>query len=290
LAILSLSIFSDRIVGQTMPTTHLIKEYPVTLGQTTVRLRVTRAQGRSAHCFLIIHDDENTATEATREHIQSAGGTMIELDSGGRRHLVFTMADGQTVTVDPNRLFTDAGLRRDLQRQNPGRSYGDDPAILREVKKLRRQVLTLLKTYRCNPVIAAHNNQDEHAVDSPEERGFSILSYAEGGREVKLGNTRRRPGNPSRVVGEDPDNFFIVTNPRDFERLRGRYNVVLQTRRNDSTAPGGRGPDDDGSLSVMLKTKRYINLEVQSGDKEKQKAMLADLERVLRGKKLQKQH
>jgi hypothetical protein len=56
---------------------------------------------------------------------------------------------------------------------------------------------------------------------------------------------------------------------------------VLQASDNNSTLPNGEGPYDDGSLSVKFKRGRYINLEVQYGNKDAQMKMLADLERML---------
>jgi hypothetical protein len=59
--------------------------------------------------------------------------------------------------------------------------------------------------------------------------------------------------NPSIAPREDPDNFLLVTRPGDYTAFAGRRNVALQ-----STSPA-----DDGSLSVALRTQRYINIEAQ---------------------------
>jgi hypothetical protein len=56
-----------------------------------------------------------------------------------------------------------------------------------------------------------------------------------------------------------PRNFFLCTNPADFEKLRqSPYNVVLQTQ----------AEPDDGSLSRLAARRgfRYINLECAIGD------------------------
>ncbi len=129
------------------------------------------------------------------------------------------------------------------------------------------------------PVVAFHNN----TPGAP----LSIDSYSRGGNEsaaTETDRTRLTPtaaaatgsgsgsaaggssappapvANPN-VQPEDPavlrtdhDNFFLTTQPADFFTLRGgNYNVVLQSTN----------PPDDGSLSVALRSDRYINFEVE---------------------------
>lgn len=249
-------------------------KHSIQIGKTNIGLTVTTEQGENSNCFLIIHDDEDTATEAVLDHIKANGGKMIELNNEGKRKVTFKTKDGKEVTFDPNRIFTDEGLKKDLKDKNHDKKYEEDNDIINEVKKLRDKILKLLEECRCEPIIAIHNNKD----DDPD--GFGINSYSEGGNEEKKGNTRKLGGNPNIVKGEDPDNFFLVTKKEDFDKIKGKYNVVLQTENNDSTLPGGKGPYDDGSLSVKFKDKQYFNLEVQHKDRDKQKEMLADLEKV----------
>ncbi len=247
------------------------------LGKTDISLITTTAPGALSNCFLIIHDNENTATKAVLAHIKANGGKLIELDSGGTRNVTFETSDGKTVTFDPNRMFSDEGLKKDLKDKNTGKKYEDDAKVLDEIRKLRDKVLKAIEN--CDPVIAVHNNTDG---------SFSIESYKKNGSEEKQGNTRKLDGNPNIVAGEDPDNFFLVTKKEDFDKIKGKYNVVLQTENNDSTQPGGKGPNDDGSLSVKLKDKRYINLEVQHEQEAQQIQMLADLEKAKKCETLKK--
>ena len=63
---------------------------------------------------------------------------------------------------------------------------------------------------------------------------------------------------------QDPDDFILVTNPYDFVAfVRQGRNVVLQAA----------APTDDGSLSVLLKRERYINVEAQRGRGNEQEIM-----------------
>ena len=107
---------------------------------------------------------------------------------------------------------------------NKCKGYEKDRKIFVEIHKLRKAILANVMNYR--PVIAVHNN-------SPGS--FDINWYAARGREEEKGNTRESPGNPAIHKNEDPDDFFLVTMVEDFNRIKGKYNVVLQSRHNDST-------------------------------------------------------
>ena len=245
----------------------------VRLGETDVEIGTTTVQGKLRHRFLVIHDDENTAAEAVRDHIARHGGTLIELDSRGERNVTFTTIAGDEVFFDPNRMFSDAGLKENLKKWNAGKGYGTDPAVYAEIHKLRDAILAEVLGY--DPVIATHNNSDER---------FGIRKYERGESEEVDGNTRDVPGNPITHAAEDADNFFLVTRLEDFDRIKGKYNVVLQSLYNDSTR--GTGPREDGSLSVTCKDRRYFNVEAQDGSRDKQVQILEDLEKVIAGQTL----
>jgi hypothetical protein len=259
----------------------VITDAELALGTTPITIAVATAKGLSSNCFLILHSDEDTGIEAALDHISANGGKAIILRNGHRRNVTFQSSDGQKVSFDPNRIFTEAGLRKDLAAKNTGLNYEKDSPVLGEVDKLARKILSMLDECKRDPIIAVHNNANEHAVGDTIERGFGINSYRIGGSEERNGNTRNLPGNPNTITSEDPDNFFLVTDKRYFDRIKTKYNVVLQASDNNSTLPNGEGPYDDGSLSVKFKRGRYINLEVQYGNKDAQMKMLADLERML---------
>ena len=255
------------------PPVRTAASYYVKFGQTEVEIRRTFGKGESGRRFLVIHDDEDTAADAVRDHIAKIGGTLIELDSRGAREVTFTTLAGATVRFDPNRMFSDAGLGEDLEELNKGKGYEKDRKIFVEIHKLRKAILGNVMNYR--PVIAVHNNS---------ENRFDITWYAVGGKEEEYGNTRDVPGNPGIHATEDPDDFFLVTMVEDFNRIKGKYNVVLQSRHNDSTR--GTSPKEDGSLSVKCKRRRYFNVEAGDDHRDKQLEMLEDLERVIAGQTL----
>jgi hypothetical protein len=73
----------------------------------------------------------------------------------------------------------------------------------------------------------------------------------------------------------NPHEFFLATDPADFEKLaQSPFNVVLQ-----NTAP----KDDDGSLSRLAARMgiRYVNLECALGKIERQRELLGWLEKYL---------
>jgi hypothetical protein len=128
------------------------------------------------------------------------------------------------------------------------------------------------------PVVVLHNNMP---TTRPRRRGSSLsIHWFEQGRQsadataraqsnpTDAYNLRRafhelrhdpgltNPTNPHIETGRDPDNFVFVTNWPDFVTVvRQGRNTVLQTSN----------PTDDGSLSVLLRSRRYINVEARCG-------------------------
>ena len=69
------------------------------------------------------------------------------------------------------------------------------------------------------------------------------------------------------------DDFILVTNPYDFVAfVRLGRNVVLQAST-PATLTAPAAPRDDGSLSVLLRRGRYINVEARTGRRNEQEIM-----------------
>lgn len=62
-----------------------------------------------------MHDDENTSVEAARAVIHQHGGMLYELVHSGDRFIKFTL-DSVEYGIDPNRIYSDAGVWRELRR------------------------------------------------------------------------------------------------------------------------------------------------------------------------------
>jgi hypothetical protein len=64
--------------------------------------------------FVNVHDNENTSAEAARSYIKSHGGRLVELEHGRGRTIVIRR-NGVLHRFDPNRMFTEKGLRKSLK-------------------------------------------------------------------------------------------------------------------------------------------------------------------------------
>lgn len=219
-------------MGSAMAATEVVR-----LGDTEVRLVITQ-QGQGGVTFIALHENESTSVAAAKSLLGQYGGTLIELKHGGGRMVSFSQG-GKRYQFDPNRIFTDAGIRKTLRT-------GDAEAE-RAVKALADAIRGKLR----GTIIALHNSGNG---------GYSALSYrgdlAHSAAEVHL------------VSGADPDNFFLVTGRSTFGRLKSAgHNVVLQSG----------SPIDDGSLSVWAGRagRTYVNVEAQSGRLAVQKKMIA---------------
>lgn len=223
------------------------------IGDSTVDVVISERPG-SKHVFCNLHDDENTAVEAGLVDLRRFGGRLVELRHGWNRDVAFRLG-GETFAVDPNRIFTTEGARRTL-----GKLSRRTPTAEHAVERFAEELLSIYAIERADVVIALHNNL---------EGRYSALSYDKGGDLA---------ADAAAVFikeGNDPDDFFFVTERVVFEALRRRgYNVVLQDNRRVT---------DDGSLSVYCGRAgvRYINVEAQHGHREQQVAMLTTLRDVL---------
>jgi hypothetical protein len=202
------------------------------------------ARGRSNRRYLWIHGDERTAGAVLAEHMKSHNGVALLVDNPTRE------VHHGTMKFDPNRMFSDGGLRRNLERLNPGSTEAERKRILAMVARDRQKLIRTLTPPRGGLLIALHNNA----------RGYSVHDEV----EVSNDSLIREP--------ESPGDFVIVTSRDDFERIQASpFNALLQNR------PGG---EDDGSMSRVAAARgfRYINIEVAIGRSDKQKAILDWLE------------
>lgn len=203
--------------------------------------------GDSGLTVFNMHDDENTAVEATLEVIRKYGGRLIELRHTGERLISFRLGT-ESYRVDPNRIFTDSGLRKTLENY----STYSRPAF-DEVHDFASALLADFGLDDTGLIVTAHNNGKEE---------YSAESYLAGAVYET---------DASRVFiadGSDPDDFFFVTGVQVFEKLKeAGFNAVLQ---NNQTVT------DDGSLSVLAGRKGipYINCEAEKGHLEEQIRML----------------
>lgn len=221
------------------------------LGDTNINVLIFQ-HGRPWPTFINVHDDENTSVAAGRTVIEQTSGRLIELSHGGRRHLRFGLG-GERFAVDPNRIFSDAGIRATLERQG---NYS--AAAHQVVKRFATQLLEHFALEREPVILALHNTVDGN---------YSVESYRPGAEHGAAAADLHVSPNRSRF------DFFYVTDRRFFDHLKAHdFNVILQDNAN---------VPDDGSLSVHFGRKGipYLNIEAELGHLNAQIEMV----RVARG-------
>jgi len=228
---------------------------PIKLGETEIKIVVNKTAVVSpVYLYFNMHDNENTAVEATKEIIGKTGGTLIELQADGQRLIKFSL-NKKPYTFDPNRIFTEIGIKKTLD------NYGDyTPEAQKEVSNFANK---LAKDYFQNSklLVAVHNNT---------EGNYSIKSY-EKGQEF---------GNDAKLVfinpNTDADDFFFVTEEKYYTLFSEKnYNVALQDNQKVT---------DDGSLSVYCGYNKisYINVEAEHNHLQKQIKMLEVLQNLIK--------
>ncbi len=249
-----LSLVLILFAGCAAPQSDLdIRRHHLTIGDDSASVVVHEAAD-SGFTFINVHENETTSIEAALEHVRNSGGRVIHLEHSGERNITFSV-EGTSYMVDPNRIYTDAGIRNTLENLS---TYSD--AAHQAVRMFSDSLLSILDIDAMPVVVTVHNNTDEN---------YSILSYAEGGdyaTDALFTYVDR---------GKDIDDFFFITEPDWFSDFRSAgYNVIVQD--NDMVT-------DDGSLSVLCGQRGipYVNVEAQHGHFEIQVQMLAFLDRYL---------
>lgn len=216
------------------------------LGDTTLTVRVLH-QGNPSPTMVNVHDDENTSVRAGKAVLQESDGRLIELTHSGHRHVAFQL-QGETYRFDPNRIFTDAGIRSTLTRQG---KYSE--AAHSAVRQFATEFIEAYALNRQPVIIALHNT---------DGRGLSINSY----------QTNRPLNTAAAKVHEsasrNPGDFFYVTDERFFTWLQARdFNVMLQDNAN---------VPDDGSMSVYFARLGipYLNIEAHNDHLTEQTIMV----------------
>lgn len=236
-----------RYTGKEKAFTHL-------LGDKKVIIR-TISYGANTRIVLInLHHNENTSLEAARKVLEQKGGLLINIENDNERFIEFSQ-QGEVFRFDPNRIFTEAGIKQNLELKNERSTAVSVKAIKKFARFIRSRIPASATT-----VIALHNNDDGN---------LSVASYLPGGdyaREASSVHMQKQ---------HDQDNFFLTTDARLYQQLsRAGYNVVLQ---HNSRAT------DDGSLSVYYgrRRKSYVNVEAEIGKLEEQQRMLEVLVRLI---------
>jgi hypothetical protein len=200
---------------------------------------VIQQQLGKGKAFVHVHQNETTALQAARAVIKAEGGSLLTLVHSGTRNIVFYLNKSR-YEFDPNRIFTDAGIKKTL------RQFGQyTPEAHLEVRKLSDKIKSLLPPGK---IIAVHNNET-----------YSLKNYYPG--HDLADDARALNVNPDRFYR----NFYLVTKQKDYSRLKKlNYNSIWQSKE----------VSDDGSLSVYLMNRNYVNVEAGYGQLLSQIQML----------------
>ncbi len=198
--------------------------------------------------FLNLHENEQTSISAIKQVLAKFYGQYFGIKSGKLRELK-VLTNTQTITVDPNRIFTKKGLEKTLKNY---KCYS--VSNLKLMNEFADQLLKELSPAKL--LVAVHNSTDG---------GFSIKSFAKTNAENQ--DTKEIYINPK----HDEDDFYLVTKKTKFDYFKSKgYNVILQDNLN---------VEDDGSLSVYCGKNNidYINIECQTGHLKEQIQMIEEV-------------
>jgi hypothetical protein len=263
-----------------------------------------------------MHDDEHTSVEAAAEVLNGTGGTLFELSHTGERFIEFHL-DSTRYAIDPNRIFTDAGVWREMRRafdqdslkqaamlhsihvkwtEKAARlwSKDDDPIS----KSVTNRLIQTLDKWRIPEEIppfrlTASDTSAFQSVRSFAQTLISVMELDTRPLVIALHNNKESGYSVSSYRIDsiyaqeaqaiylgwhpDPDDFYFVTDRRLFEALQPGYYHIVLQDNARMT--------DDGSLSVYCGQRGipYVNVEAQHGHAFDQHSMLHFLmERIQR--------
>ena len=202
--------------------------------------------GESNRRFIWIHGDEKTAAILLKRHLKDNYGTAFLIENNKREVYI------NDYMMDPNRIFSKAGLEKNLIKFNGNISKTAIYKMVNLIANDKEIFFDRITPPNRGLLIALHNNLHAYTID--DEIPLST--------EISLKNS------------EHPHhhNFFICTNRDDYNSLsKSPYNVVLQ-----ETNP----EEDNGSLSWFANRKgvRFINIETRLGHLSTQTKMLQYIE------------
>jgi hypothetical protein len=216
------------------------------MGEDSVQVRVFEAAIPGLN-MINLHEDEETSVSAALNVMARRGGRLVAVRQQGDRLVRFVL-DDSLYAFDPNRIFSDPGIRATLERHGRWSQAGHDL-----VSAFADTLLAIYEPDRTGLIVAVHNNRPN---------GYSAAAYLPG--EIYESEARFVNLNES----HSPDDFFFVTD-LDWSRafVEGRFNVVLQ---------GGESVTEDGSFSIWAARRGipYINVEAARGNFERQVRML----------------
>jgi len=230
IVLISLLLFAtDSSFSQTISkTTHTLY-----LGEEKVWVDIYEKPGADI-TLLNLHDNENTSVEAGLAFIKKHGGRLIDLRHGRGREVVVRL-NGVLHRFDPNRMFSDVGLRASMEYFN-----NNSDEVFDIASAFRDSVVKLAAFNEGMVLISIHNNS---------QNKMTIKDFRPG--EWYGEDTKKTSINPR----QDPDNFFFVTHTKLFNSLSSLgYNVAILANN----------PPDRGMLMDYCVDHGMINVSVEA--------------------------
>jgi hypothetical protein len=205
----------------------------------------TVTSGRPGPLWAVLHDDEHESFDTAVHALQTYGGVLVTLDTGGKRN-----QDG----IDPNRNFSDD----EISCPKLGKSAA--PKFTAVFKDLLGA---------SQPVIALHNNFDGPVPTN----GLGHVSMSTVPKDMRK-VASKDPDSP--LAGEHALLLLAALEPVN-EGMKGRMqtlagrglNVVLEPVRE------GKGDCSLSNHAVLSGHEDYFNVTVHHGEGDKQRKMIA---------------
>ena len=204
----------------------------------------TIASGRPGPIWAVLHDDEDTSFDNAVKALSAYGGTLITVDTGGRR-----LVEG----IDPNRNFSADGIGC--------AKLGDD--VTPRFTMMFRGLFD-----PAQPIVALHNNAGRQASTG----GHGHASMETVGRDMRASPAADQDGP---LAGEDTLVLLAATNADDpaaastTTALNAQgINVLLEIVR------AGKGDCSFSNYSVLSGHTDYFNVTVDEGEAEKQRKIV----------------
>lgn len=228
----------------------------------------------AAACIIHLHPEEQNAYLAAQQIQREYCVNFVSLGAGKSRTI---SVPGISQQINANRIFSND------PQVLACHAFSSKTATAAEVKALISWRDTTLRPAidDCTggsgpgwnskvPVVAMHNNTNDSYSFKSYKTGTSSATSWQCLGDIPIANISADPavkGNPSAISAakapvpgrEDPDNFLVVTQNKDFNRFKSRFNVVQQSPEVAKTT----NPGFDASLSVAMASSQYINVEAQ---------------------------
>jgi hypothetical protein len=266
-----ISIFAGLIFLAPVKAQDLLSKrtHTVLLGETGVKINVYEKTGGKI-TFVAPHHNEQIAIKTARAAVEKNGGRLVEIESfdqNGRpaRNLSFKF-QGKTLSVDPNRIFTENG-------RNCGGFYSGSE---RAVKNFAEEFLKIVlaedgRNLRDGErfIVAVHNNSN--VDEKHENQRASDLTATAFVKNVKFARTahnsfqEQADGVYLSNLEDDADNFIFLSTPAFIGFFAEKhFNVVTQKSADKLTSK--KCSVDDGSFSVFAAQSAipYICLEADA--------------------------